>query len=244
VYLHGVQAFRDVGEGFGGGGAFRRAPPSGSRIGSVGLKPLACSLALASICLALGPSWAAAQIIVPTELEPTRQELPGFASARVQPFWTTSAREWSQYSESTKAAATREEAQLTARGFQEGATVFFTGRKETRRLRREAVSGAFVFSTAQAAEQELRSIVAESLPLFPKRGLQRYTIPAIPGSVGLGSWPDHGKRGGTGNVYFSVGRCTIVVGDAFHTRSSKARVAHPATVAAIALYGRAKTACA
>ena len=71
---------------------------------------------------------------------------------------------------------------LIRNGFQEGVFEVFPG------ARREIVSEALVFASAQEARSQLATYLAEDLASFQQVGLKRYLDPAIPGSVVLGNF--------------------------------------------------------
>jgi Domain of unknown function (DUF6531) len=110
-------------------------------------------------------------------------------------------------------------------------------------LEREGVSEALVFSSAQGAKDQLVTSVAEALKEYEKVSLRRFVDPGIPGSAGLGNFTP-GKRGATGNVFFSTGRCFFVVGDLVRDARTSAQGAKAPIAGATALYKRVKHACA
>jgi hypothetical protein len=164
--------------------------------------------------------------------------LPGFAGAKSQLLWTTSAEVFvRRFTEDTPAEAAAEIPMLMHAGFQEGVEESFhaTGR--------EGVSEALVFDSAQAAKDQLVTQVAEDLKVYEKAGLRRFGDPGIPGSAGLGNFTP-GKRGATGNVLFSTGRCFFVVGDLVHDARTSAQGAKAPIAGATTLYKRTKHVCA
>jgi hypothetical protein len=185
----------------------------------------------------------AAPSIPPRELVPQARELPGFAFAKMISYWTMSAFEWAHGHELSEAQAKQETSELLREGFQEGIGSFFTGRREAGGRHREAVSEALVFATAQAAEHELSVSVAQTVRRNGREpGFHRFAVKAIPGAVGLGAFVPR-KHGGSANVFFSVGRCFVMVGNAIHDAATRAEARRAPIVAAIALYKRAKRFC-
>jgi hypothetical protein len=67
-------------------------------------------------------------------------------------------------------------------------------------------------------------------------------VHSIPGSVTLGNFVP-GRRGSTGNVFFSLGRCAFVVGNVVHDATTRSVAAGRAVAAAEAIYRRAKRSC-
>jgi hypothetical protein len=154
---------------------------------------------VAVICVAVtsAPAMAVAPPVLPSLLVARTHDLRGFGSAKVSFYWTASAVEWAHGRGQSEAEAKSETAGLLAQGFQEGAEAVFTGRRERGGKRREAVSDGYVFATVAGAEHFLRALVAESLNAYPKRGLEHFAVPSIPGAVGAGDFVS-GRRGVTG----------------------------------------------
>jgi hypothetical protein len=171
-------------------------------------------------------------------------DLPGFRGAHMSVFAAADPTEWAEAGEGSEAQKHAYAAQLIARGFQDGVSEFFSGRKDAPRRHREAVSEALVFTSEAGAREEFTEMVAQAEKPVDKHPRHRYGDPAIPGSVGLS---DHGSSRGlryaTGNIFFTVGRCFFVVGDSLHSGETRVQGERPATVAATALYKRAKQAC-
>jgi hypothetical protein len=200
---------------------------------------------VAVICVAVtsAPAMAVAPPVLPSLLVARTHDLRGFGSAKVSFYWTASAVEWAHGRGQSEAEAKSETAGLLAQGFQEGAEAVFTGRRERGGKRREAVSDGYVFATVAGAEHFLRALVAESLNAYPKRGLEHFAVPSIPGAVGAGDFVS-GRRGVTGNVFFGSGRCVFVVGNAIHGSTTRAEGKRAPIAAAVAIYARTKQVCA
>jgi hypothetical protein len=190
------------------------------------------------ICGVAGASGA----LHPNVLVAQAGDLRGFGPARVQHFSTTSTSEWAEVAEESSPAAARENKVLLENGFQLGLLAFFIGRREAHGRHREAVSDALVLATAADAQKELGAQVAEAAASYQKRGLKKGTMRSISGSVTLGAFTP-GRPGATGNVFFRVGRCVFVIGDAVHDASTRAAAADPSRAAAIAVAGRVRPYC-
>jgi hypothetical protein len=130
---------------------------------------------------------------------------------------------WEKVSRSTAADGQRVKAE-GFRGALEQATATSTG----------GTGLDFVLEVASAAaartEQavELREDIAEQ----GHYGVTRFTVPGIPGSVGIGA--TGGKKGSAANVLFTEGRCLLLVGNDEVDARYKAYV----VAGAIALYRR------
>lgn len=187
---------------------------------------------ICSTCIASGPP------IAPAQLVARPKDLPGFARAKSKLRWTTSAEVFvDRFTEDTPVEAAAEIPMLVHAGFQEGVEESF------RAAGREGVSEALVFSSTQGAKDQLVTSVAEALKEYEKASLRRFVDPGIPGSTGLGNFTP-GKRGATGNVFFSTGRCFFVIGDLVHDARTSAQGAKAPIAGATALYRRAKHVCA
>lgn len=192
--------------------------------------------------LVFTPAPASAALQIPaTTLVAQQHDLVGFGPARTTLFSTAYALEWTLNSGVSTALAEHEATELNGRGFQEGVSMYFIGRKEGRG-HREAASATAVFASSAGAQQELASAVSTFLkeeandPRF-----HRGTVQAIPGSIELGK---RDKSGGFDNVFFSTGRCFFVIGDAIHEPSLAGQFRHPVRTAAATVYAQAKQACA
>jgi hypothetical protein len=152
--------------------------------------------------------------------------------------WTTSAEVFvDRFSEDTPAEAAAEMPMLVHAGFREGVEESFHA------ARGEGVSEALVFSSAQGAKDQLVTSLADALKEYEKASLRRFVDPGIPGSAGLENFTP-GKRGATGNVFFSTGRCFFVVGDLVRDARTSAQGAKAPIVGATVLYKRTKVLCA
>lgn len=178
----------------------------------------------------------------PSALVARLGDLRGFGPAIVTHFSTTSASEWAEGQSSTPIEGEKESTALNQNGFQLGLSAFFTGRREANGRHREAVSDALVMATYAGAQKELKAAVAEAWATYQKPGLEKGTMRSLPGSVTLGAFVA-GKRGATGNVFFSVGRCVFMIGDAVHDAPARAAAADPSMAAAKAVYRRAGPYC-
>ncbi len=180
--------------------------------------------------------------LYPNVLVARAGDLRGFGPARVERFSTTSASEWAEVAEDSSPRAAREDKVLLENGFQLGLESFFSGRREAHGWHREAVSDALVLATETDAQKELGAQVEEAFETYTKRGLRRATVRSIPGSVTLGSFTP-GHRGATGNVFFRVGLCVFVIGDAVHDATARAAAADPSMAAAVAVDRRVGPYC-
>jgi hypothetical protein len=197
------------------------------------------ALVFAGMCCAT----AAASVAPPSNLPVARLgDLRGFGPAKMTHFSTSSAVEWAEGENSTPAEAAKESEELSEHGFQLAAEAFFRGRQEGHGRRREAVSDSYLFATVKDAREELSIQVSAALASYEKRGLEKGTVRAIPGSVTLGAFVA-GRRGATGNVFFSVGRCVFVIGDAVHDARARGVAATPPVAAADAVRRRAGPVC-
>jgi hypothetical protein len=203
------------------------------------------TIVLSAVCAALvyAPAQAAPALEIPiATLVAQRHDLVGFGPARTVPYSTTYALEWALSYEQGEHAAESEANELGERGFQEGVAMFITGREEGAHEHKEAVSKAIVFATPTGAQEELAAAVSTERKDVGKAGAYRSVVSEIPGSIGIGFANRHGAAD---NVTFSTGRCYFTIGDAVH-RGSRARrdAERPVRSAAIAVYTRAKQACA
>jgi hypothetical protein len=192
----------------------------------------------ASVVLAASTAQAARRLPIPaSKLVPRRQDLPGFGSATVRLFSSMRVAQWVSLLPGETSAEVHEEVlHLRSLGFVEGVTADF------RSPNHEAVAYAVVFRSARAATEQVAYVEAEDEKDFEKAGLEKYGPPAIPGSVGLGNFTP-GAPAATGNVLFSTGRCSFVIGDRIVGATSRATGELPSTTAAKALYKRAKGLC-
>jgi hypothetical protein len=179
---------------------------------------------------------AASSVIAPALLVVRPRDLPGFAGAKGRLYSTTSAFELAHEGENSSSEAESEAAYLTREGFREGVEESF------HQADREGVSEALVFDSARAAKHQLITSVAQDLREYEKASLKRFVAAGVPGSVGLGNF-NPGKRGATGNVLFSTGRCFFLVGDLVHDAITSAQGTKAPIAGAKALYKRTKRVC-
>jgi hypothetical protein len=188
------------------------------------------SISYCARCIA--PSGIPAKLLVPRA-----DELPGFVGAKTTLFSASSVSGWIRGDEGSAAEAEAEGAELRRDGFEQG--VF----ERVNSPHREAVSEALVFASAQGAIQDLDSSVAADLKGFEhERGLEKFAIPAIPGSAVLGNF-DPARPGASGNVFFSVGHCFFLVADVVHNAHTGAQGTKAPVAAAKLLYKRVRHLC-
>jgi hypothetical protein len=198
-------------------------------------------LAIAALLIVAGTSAAAAADDGPlpwSKLRLEGRDIHGFGDAHRRVFRTASASVWARSESETESEYQALDANLIARGFQQGVFTDFEGRREGRR--REAGSWVMVFSTVAGAEQQHEEDISTDSEFEHAHG---YEVTTVPGATGIGGLFENGQRGGYANVLFSTGRCDVVVGNTFPRRPARALIGQPATAAAILLYKRLRTTC-
>jgi hypothetical protein len=171
---------------------------------------------------------AAAVVIAPASLIAPAADMQGF-SASGQPQTATSARRWAETSNEADEVA-HETARLTREGFQEGVGQHYKGAAGS-----AAISLALVFSSAEGTRKEVTHYLEED----PHYGLhvEGVKVAAIPGAMVVGEGP-------AGNVFFTTGRCFLLVGDDLGGSGGQAQADAVPIAAATALYGQVKRSCA
>jgi hypothetical protein len=182
--------------------------------------------------------------IAPAHLALPRRDLPGFAHAERFTETTTSPFTWAHTTGFGTWTAEQEEVSLLeGSGFLEGVETAFRSRRHARGGARGAVAQVAVFATAAAAVTEtLRSVAAGAAEDGPS--VVRFAAPAIPGAAGVAAAIRPPHRGGAANVFFSTGRCAIVVGEGIAGARRTAQLERAPRAGALALYRRARSACA
>jgi len=198
------------------------------------LVSIGCGVALALPALAT-PAPAGASIQA-SSLVVHPAEMPGFTTARVK---LQSAKSASRYAKVVLGEGSREARseikRLKRKGFREGAQEFLST------LAGEALSLALVFRNARIAEHELTVSTAEDVKAQGKAAVERFTVPAIPGSVGF-SAVEAGGPSAAANVLFTTGRCFFVVGNSL-AKATREQADSAPIAGASALYLRAQTLC-
>ncbi len=190
---------------------------------------LGCAVAVAWPALA-------GAAVPPRSLVAHADDLPGFTATKIKLRSATSATRYVKVvlGESGREGG-REVARLERRGFQEGVQELLPGRQG------EVLSTAVVFSSPRVAEQELKASISESLKAQGKAVIIRFKVAAIPGSFGF-SATEAGHAGGAANVFFSTGRCFLLVGNSLHT-SMQEQLSVAPIAGATAVYQRVKSLC-
>jgi uncharacterized membrane protein YtjA (UPF0391 family) len=193
------------------------------------LVSLGCAIAL------VVPAFAAAAI-PPAALVAHSDELPGFAAAKVKLRWASSVRRYAKFVlGENRREARKEVARLKRKGFLQGVQELLSSPAG------EALSNAVVFRSARGAERELKTSLAEVLKAQGKAVIRRFTVAAIPGSLGFSGY-EAGQPGGAANVLFSTGRCFFLVGDAL-PGSTVQQLSVAPIAGATALYQRVASLC-
>jgi uncharacterized membrane protein YtjA (UPF0391 family) len=149
----------------------------------------------------------AATAIPPASLVAHRDDLPGFAAAKIKLRSATSATRYVKVVLGESGREGRNEVtKLKRKGFQEGVQELLPSRQG------EALSLALVFGSARVAKQELKASISEGVKAQGKATIKRFTVAAIPGSFGFSAF-EAGHSGGAANVLFSTGRCFLLVGN-------------------------------
>jgi hypothetical protein len=194
---------------------------------------------LVSLGCAAAVSWpaVAGAAIPPPSLVAHPDDLAGFTATKIKLRSATSATRYVKVvlGESGREAR-KEVAKLKRKGFQEGVQELLPSRQG------EALSTAVVFSSPRVAKQELKTSISEGLKAQGKAMVSRFTVAAIPGSFGF-SASEAGHSGGAANVFFSTGRCFLLVGNSLHT-STQEQLSVAPIAAATAVYQRVKSLCA
>src|SRR5271154_2005565 len=142
------------------------------------LVSLACSGAVA--LAALGTPASVGASIPASSLVVHPAEMPGFTTASVK---LRSARSASRYARVVLGEHSREARseikRLKRKRFREGAQEFLSTPAG------EALSLAIVFGNARTAERELALSISEDIKAQGKAAVERFTVPAIPASVGF-----------------------------------------------------------
>lgn len=194
------------------------------------LVSLGCAVAMSAPALA-------AAAIPPASLVAHPDDLPGFAAAKIKLRSATSATRYVKVVLGESGREGRNEvAKLKRKGFQEGVQELLASQQG------EALSLALVFGSARVAKQELKASISEGLKAQGKAVIKRFTVAAIPGSFGF-SASEAGHSGGAANVFFSTGRCFLLVGNSLHT-STQEQLSVAPIAGATAVYQRVKSFCA
>jgi hypothetical protein len=185
---------------------------------------------------AASPALAGAAI-PPPSLVAHSDDLPGFTATKIKLRSATSVTRYVRVVLGESGGEARTEvAKLKRKGFREGVQEFVSSQQG------EALSTAVVFSSPRVAKQELKTSVAEGIKGQGKAVISRFTVAAIPGSFGF-SATEAGHSGGAANVFFSTGRCFLLVGNSLHTATQEQLSVAP-VAAATAVYQRVKSLCA
>jgi hypothetical protein len=191
---------------------------------------LACAVAVASPAGAVAPVAPAALVVRPGDL-------PGFAGATVRRLSTSSAASFAEeVLEPGKGAILKRE------GFTKGVLELLTTRTEA-----FADSTTGVFRSAHGAKQLLRVTVSSERKELGDG--KRFTVAGIPGSFGVRERTHRSAGAGdvlSTGVFFSTGRCFLLILTVFHSTDSTAtpgRVNGGAVAGATALYRRVKRLC-
>ncbi len=202
----------------------------------MGMRCKAASLLIAVACAgALASPAVAAAAPAPGLLVLSKHELPGFVRARVRLNVTTSPGLYA--ADYMPDAPPQGAAQLVRLGFQEGVQATFSAR------RREALSEAVVFGSAQSAEQALAEASARTLSSSEAASLTQSPVPGIPGAVAFAD-SQAGQPGGTDTVLFASGRCLLTLSDRIFDASPRARVDRAPLAGAYVLDERVEHICA
>jgi|GEM_PF-2483722 len=172
------------------------------------------------------------------------RDLPGFSGAEGNPQVASSAARWAEidpHSEpGSEPADAKEVPNLSREGFKEGVRESFQSGSG------EAISVGIVFRLPQGASQYF------STEVNPKRlqndglALEHVTVHGVPGAVITGGGPN-------GNVFFTTGRCFVLVGnhvpetgvsESAHTAAEEKPVNAAPIAGATAVYERVKDDCA
>jgi hypothetical protein len=195
------------------------------------LTSLGCALALSA------PAVAAAKI-ASASLVAHADELPGFGEANVKLKSATSASRYVKLVLGEKGSEARKEvASLKRKHFREGVQELLSVRNG------EALSLALVFGSSRIAKQELKNSSSETAKAQGKAVVERFPVPAIPGSFAFTAAEASGSSVAA-NVLFATGRCYFVVGNSLEGVAVTRQQASAATAAgATALYSRVKSLC-
>jgi len=162
--------------------------------------------------------------------------MPGFTAARVKLRSAKSASRFAKVVLGERPREARSEIKrLKRKGFREGAQEFLST------LAGEALSLALVFGNARVAEHELAVSMSEDVKAQGKAAVERFTVPAIPGSAGF-SAVEAGAPSAAANVLFTSGRCFFVVGNSLANATREQADSAP-IAGATALYLRVKSLC-
>jgi hypothetical protein len=164
-------------------------------------------------------------------------DLPGFSGARLTVSTASTPLVYVKFVlEENGAQARREVAKLKLEGFRKGVQERISGSPG------EALSLTLVLGSHAKARRALKANLAEDVETQGNAEVERFNVPAIPGSAGF-SAVQSGSSGAAANVLFVVGRCFLLVGDALN--EGDATQARTAPVAgATKLAHRVKHVCA
>ena len=172
------------------------------------------------------------------------RDLPGFSGAEGTPQVTTSAARWAEIDPrgepGSEPADEHEVPKLTREGFQEGVRESFQSGSG------EAISVGIVFRSPQGASEYFRTEVTPARLRHEELALEHVTVPGVTGAVVTGGGPN-------GNVFFTTGRCFILVGnhvpeagvsESAHTAAEEKPINAAPIAGATAVYQRVKHNCA
>jgi hypothetical protein len=180
---------------------------------------------------ATGPAGAQAPACLPTsERTIGPHGFPGLGVKRIAPVYTD-AHQFALtglFPGISPGAAQREADALNSEGFVSGIVQRYFGKK--RKTRGDlAVSVAYQLGSPEQAQAQLNRDLALNLK---EARWKRFTVPAIPGSLGLRTKVD---RGGASNVLFTDGDYSYLLGRFVKRGGTGAK---PATNAAVSFYNR------
>jgi hypothetical protein len=172
------------------------------------------------------------------------RDLPGFSGAEGTPQVTTSAARWAEIDPrgvpGSEPADQHEVPNLTHEGFQEGVRESFQSGSG------EAISIGIVFRSPRGAREYFSPEVNPERLRNEGLALEHATAPGVPGAVITGG-------GQNGNVFFTTGRCFVLVGnhvpeagvsESAHTPAEEKPVNAAPIAGATAVYQRVQHNCA
>lgn len=190
----------------------------------------------APICVACVSSTPVPQIS-PALLVARDRDLPGFAVARSEIFWTPSASVWAnEFTGDSMTRANVEARVLLNEEFQEGVQGIFRARH------RLAASYAVVFKTAEDATSQWGIAVTHERPFYERVGYHQSEVPGIPESIVFTSF-SAGKRETKATAIFTTGRCLFIIAAIVRYASTAAQGANAPVAAAKTLNRRVQPAC-
>jgi len=174
--------------------------------------------------------------ITPQSLEIQSFKAHTYAGSAVAVLLANSAQQWVHEGEHYDQSTPKERSYLVSNGFEDGVMELFAGKH------REGVYDGQAFATPAGAASETQRGIRYAERHFGQKGLKHSLVTRLPGGVVIGQFLA-GMHGGTGNVFFSVGRCAFVVADRVTTASTRCEAWAPVVDESRRIAQQARSVC-